>query len=108
MATYVSQSLKNHQKMYKHGKKCKLCGTSGTPDNPISVDHILKKEYHPREHDESNWWCLCVRCHQRKTRLENYICSGRSNLVSPEDVKKYRLEELLKIKGGTLNESNDK
>jgi 5-methylcytosine-specific restriction protein A len=49
----------------RDGHQCTRCGTAGTGDNPLSVDHIMAKTLGGTD-DPSNLTTLCRRCHGKK------------------------------------------
>lgn len=49
---------------------CQVCGNVVT--NRKIIDHIVPRRCSPEQAlDSANLWCLCYRCHFRKTRLES-------------------------------------
>lgn len=52
---------------------CQVCGN--VLDNRKIVDHVVPRRLCSKQEalDSSNLWCLCGRCHYRKTKLEQII-----------------------------------
>lgn len=57
----------------RDGATCQVCGNV-VQDRKI-VDHIIPRRLCSNKEalDSSNLWCLCGRCHYRKTKLEQII-----------------------------------
>ena len=54
----------------RDGATCQVCGN--VVKNRKIIDHIVSRRCSPEQAlDSANLWCLCYRCHFRKTRLES-------------------------------------
>ena len=57
----------------RDGAKCQSCGN--ILDNRKIIDHVVPRRLCSSEEalDSSNLWCLCSKCHYRKTKIEQII-----------------------------------
>jgi hypothetical protein len=89
---------------YKALKKakgfCECCGSRGTPDNVIQVDHVLPRSKFPKlALDQSNLQVLCRRCNLGKSNKDGTdwrVEPSRELLIlnQVEPAKRFRLQQL--------------
>jgi 5-methylcytosine-specific restriction endonuclease McrA len=73
----------------KHGRACMLCGTGGTPKNPIQVDHIRPRSKYPAlELVESNLQVLCRQCNHGKSNTDQTDFRYRPSAELTANIKK--------------------
>ena|SRR6266581_6503082 len=61
-----------YRALKKHGGSCQLCGSRGSEDNPIQVDHIKPRSTHPHlALAEDNLQVLCKACNFGKSNRDD-------------------------------------